>query len=103
MTGRRWHALVLVLLLTAGCQTVGEDSDMTADKGKVERQGAAAKVPPENAISVGNDVFMVPVSVDADGCQQYTAWSSTKAVLAVIQYRRADGSFTPDKREAACD
>ena len=58
--------------------------------------------PPEGAIEIGEDMYMVPVGVSAAGCRQYTAWSSTKAVLTVIQYRRSDGGFTMIEEEADC-
>ena len=45
---------------------------------------------------------MVPVSRDDSGCQQYSAWSSSKVVPAVIYYRMADNTFTMFRSKADC-
>ncbi len=58
--------------------------------------------PPTGAIAVGEGVYQIPVGADATGCPQYTLWSATDPVITVIWYRRADGSFTTDRREAHC-
>ena len=69
--------------------------------------GACAAVdeehlPGPNAIRIDDDLYMVPVSLDETGCQQYTAWSSHRFVPAVIHYRTADGTFTIDHSKANC-
>ncbi len=62
-----------------------------------------AKAPPPGAIPIGEDVYAVPVGEpDEQGCQRYRLWSPTKMVVQAIHYRRADGSFTMRKDEAAC-
>jgi len=61
-----------------------------------------ASQPPAGSIQVSEQVWMAPVGTDDTGCPQYTAWSSQGAVLTVIQYRRADGSFTPLRDAADC-
>jgi hypothetical protein len=56
---------------------------------------------PAGAIEVEEDYYMVPAGVDADGTARFRAFSQRKMVAAVIFYRKADGSFTPNKALAA--
>lgn len=52
---------------------------------------------PDDAIKVDEDYYMVPAGTDADGTARFSAFSQRKMVAAVIFYRKADGSFTPNK------
>lgn len=79
-------------LLSGGCQLQGE----------MDMQGDAPEDLPEGAIQAGNTLYMIPVSLDESGCQQYSAHDTNGMTPAVIYYRRADGSFTPDRTEADC-
>jgi hypothetical protein len=63
---------------------------------------AAVEIPP-GAILVDEELYMVPAGKDEDGCLQFTAWSPTKMVTMVIQYRDRTGGFTTDKARALCD
>ena len=45
---------------------------------------------------------MVELGTDDVGCRQYSAWSSTGAVVAAVFYRKADGRFTLFRSEADC-
>jgi hypothetical protein len=56
---------------------------------------------PADAIEVEEDYYMVPAGTDADGTARFSAFSQRKMVAAVIFYRKADGSFTPNKALAA--
>lgn len=57
---------------------------------------------PENAIPVGENMYMVPLGEDESGCMMYQAHAPGRLVAQVIHYRAADGRFVTDKREAAC-
>ena len=57
---------------------------------------------PAGAIAVGPDLYQVPIGADAEGCPMYRLHSPTRMVAQAIAWRRADGSFTLDRREAAC-
>ncbi len=57
---------------------------------------------PENAIPTGDDLYMVPLGKDGDGCEQFSLFSPTKMVATVIYYRAKDGGFTTDKLKADC-
>jgi hypothetical protein len=82
-------ALALAAMLAAGCETVPEPPN-----------GA----PPEGAVEIAPDLYMVPVGEDETGCPMYTPWSRERMVQTLIHYPRADGSFTPLREEAdACD
>jgi hypothetical protein len=92
-------AAVIVVAL-AGC---GNEQAMN---GNTEKSGAPTAARddriPDGAIAVGDDVYMVPMDKDAEGCTMFRTFSPTKAVTQAIQYRRADGTFTTDKGGAAC-
>ena len=77
------------MILLCGCAAADDDS---------------ARPPgiPEDAIAVGDDMYMVPLGRDADGCMMYQAHAPDRLVAQVIQYRTADGGFVADKRQAAC-
>ncbi|GEQ97764.1 hypothetical protein JCM17844_14010 [Iodidimonas gelatinilytica] len=52
---------------------------------------------------MGNGVYAVPIEgVDEDGCQRYRLWAADRMVIQAIHYRKADGSFSMNKNEAAC-
>ena len=57
---------------------------------------------PQGAIKVTDKLYMVPVSTDETGCQQYSAHAIGGLAPTVIYYRRADGTFTEDRSEADC-
>ena len=57
---------------------------------------------PAGAIQTGEGVHMVPIAPDETGCMQYRMYAPGKAVVQVIMYRAADGSFTPDRSKADC-
>ena len=62
----------------------------------------AGEALPAGAIAVGPDLYQVPVGEDAAGCVMYRLYSPTAMVAQAIAWRRPDGSFTLDRREAAC-
>ena len=67
-----------------------------------EREGGVLPKPPVGAIVAGDDLYMVETGPDHDGCMQYSAWSATKAVPAVVYYREEGGGFTTDRSQAKC-
>jgi len=63
---------------------------------------SADRALPAGAIAVGPDLYQVPIGTDAEGCQMYRLHSPGRMVTQAIAWRRPDGSFTLDRREAAC-
>ena len=57
---------------------------------------------PPDAVAVGPDLYQVPIGTDAEGCQMYRLHAPGRMVTQAIAWRRADGSFTLDRREADC-
>jgi hypothetical protein len=91
--------LAAAVLMAAACaDDLGADG--TTQKGNGSVQPAAGI--PSNAIAIGDDVYMVPVGPDAEGCVMYRAFSPTKAVAQVIKYRTRDGRYVSDNRETGC-
>ncbi|MCB1834247.1 MAG: hypothetical protein KDH19_12560, partial [Geminicoccaceae bacterium] len=105
MRRRIWMAGGFLSAVLAACGSsvtgIGEEGAMTEAESSGMRPASAPASPPEGAIDVGRGVYMVPVSTTTDGCVQYTPWSATAAVVTAIHYRRADGSFTTNREEAA--
>lgn len=89
--------LALMTALAAACQPAG-DQTLSND---ADNTPATADVP-EGAIKVTDKLYMVPVSTDETGCQQYSAHAVGGLAPTVIYYRRADGTFTEDQSEADC-
>ncbi len=89
--------LACATILAVACQP-GGDQTLSND---AEPPSTAADVP-EGAIKVTDKLYMVPVSMDETGCQQYSAHAVGGFAPTVIYYRRADGTFTEDRAEADC-
>ena len=91
---RRWTDLprtpaVALVVALAGCATPPP-------------AGPAPAALPAGAVAVGPDLYQVPIGADAEGCPMYRLHSPTRMVTQAIAWRRPDGSFTLDRREAAC-
>ena len=97
-------SLLLLDACRAGAGTGSPPSREPApDREKAMSEPTRTPDVPPGAILIGDDVYAVPIGKpDADGCQRYRLWSPTKVVVQAIHYRRADGSFTMRKDEAAC-
>jgi hypothetical protein len=62
---------------------------------------AAAEMP-AGAISIGDELYQVPIGADDDGCPRYRLYSPTRLVAQVIYYRSRTGGFTTARQDAAC-
>lgn len=93
----RFLALGAAALVLAACS----DAEVAGDKGAAPADAAPAGVP-ASAIAVGDDVYMVPLGPDAEGCAMFRVFSPTKAVVQAIHYRTADGAFVMNKQDAQC-
>lgn len=58
---------------------------------------------PDNAVQVGEDLYMVPLPGRIGGCQAYRQASRTRMVTAALYYRGRDGGFVLDRNKAVCD
>lgn len=87
--------LGLALLIMAACEPMTEKSGTT---------GSPVVLPagvPLDAISVGDDLYMVPAGT-LEGCPSFRPFSPGKMVAQVIQYRHRSGGFTANRAEADC-
>lgn len=70
--------------------------------------GPAKPEIPENAIPMGEDLYMVPLDRPLDGCPAFRAFSPTRMVLQAIffrtkaEFREEEGTFTLDRNKADC-
>jgi hypothetical protein len=64
--------------------------------------GAAPDALPAGAIKIGQDLYQVPIGLDADGCAIYRLYSPTRMVGQAISYRSRAGGFTIDRQQADC-
>lgn len=85
------------LLLASGCADTG------GDPAGGDLRSAPAQPVPENAISVGDELYYVPLAEPVQGCRAYRQFSPTRAVTAAIYFRTADGRFVFDRNQAACN
>ena len=69
-----------------------------------ERRGEKVimQAPPPGAIKVDEDLYMVEIGVDDRGCRMFSAWSNTRAVVAAVHYRDAEGKFMLSRAKAKC-
>jgi len=75
---------------------------MGTEADTVQASGAEGGEIPAGAVQIEDEVYMVPAGIDSQGCETFTMWSPTKAVIMVIHYRDGKGGFTPDRSQAAC-
>ena len=78
-------------------------SACVATPGTRQSRNEASPQLPTDAIQVEEDLYMVAIGVDEAGCQQYSAWSATRGVVAAVYYRQEDGAFTLFRSRAACN
>lgn len=95
---RRFGLVLIIGMLVQGCAAQAPAAGSTSG---VAAHRAAADVP-RGAIRVGEQLYLVPVGEDDDGCPMFRMYSPTKLVAQVIYYRDAAGGFTTSKHEAAC-
>lgn len=94
--------VALGLSLATACASADEGEDTTGDDRQPMSNESSAPAPPAGAIRIADDLYAVPIGPDANGCERYRLWSAHHMVVQAIHYRRADGSFTMNKQEAAC-
>ena len=87
-------------LTIAGCG--GETAVSQATNKSAAPSVASYAQLPNGAIAVGDDVYVVPIGKDAQGCAMYTVFSPTKAVGQAILYRADGDRFAMNKDEANC-
>ena len=100
--------IVLYLALAAvltGCEAAtgsGEPEAAVGNPGQEGLVGESGREPPPGAIRTGDDLYMVAIGRDSNGCLQFKPWSKSRMVPAAIYFRKADGGFTLYKDEADC-
>ena len=95
---RKARLAVALLGALAGCTTPAPPAAPVPTAPATPGDGAL----PAGAIAIGPDLYQVPIGEDAEGCMMYRLHSPTRMVTQAIAGRRPDGSFTLDRREAAC-
>lgn len=91
----------LVMSLLVGCapSNVGGDESLSDVLAAESSEG-----PPRGAVLMADDVYAVPVSIDADGCEQFAGWSAGGVVRQIIYFRDGAGGFTAIKSaEHSCN
>ena len=74
---------------------------MTEKSGTASAPAALPAGVPPGAISVGDDLYMVPAGM-LEGCPSFRPFSPGKMVAQVIQYRHRSGGFTANRADADC-
>ena len=90
-----------LMSLLVGCAP----SDAGGDEGAIEILATEPAVgAPKGAVPMAGDVYAVPVSIDSDGCEQFSAWSAGGVVPQVVHYRDGAGGFSAIKSaEHSCN
>ena len=84
----------------AGCLPVDAGGQPKTAAEEIEDQvDQAGEGIPTGAIMVSDGVYAVPVGVDADGCEQFSQWSTLGATQPVIIFRDGNGGFSPIKSD----
>ena len=102
------HRIALHLALAAalaGCGAAtgsGEREAVVSNPGQEGPVEESRREPPPGAIRTGDDLYMVAIGQDSDGCTQFKPWSKSRMVPAAIYFRKADGGFTLYKEAADC-
>lgn len=99
-------AVSTALLLQACVPTPGADDKQAAKEeylqGELEKQAGDAM--PAGAIQIGDDLYMAPVAIDAEGCEQFRQWSGLGVMQLAIHFRDGEGGFSPIKSaENSCN
>jgi hypothetical protein len=64
--------------------------------------GGSATDIPQDAIKLRDNYYMLPIGADDDGCAMFRPYAPGMMTDQAIRFRRADGSFTMAREEAAC-
>ena len=96
--------LAAAVLVETGVHRASHDDRLLVAAGESATPATEEAKPavPDNAIPIGDDLYLVPLGKDGDGCEQFSPVSPTKVVATVIYYRDRDGGFTTDKLKAGC-
>ncbi|MES1942217.1 subtilase [Salinisphaera sp. T5B8] len=57
-------------------------------------RAAAERRVPDNAIEIGDDLYMVPTAPAPNGCMMFTSWSATRNIDTAIYWRSVRGEFS---------
>lgn len=80
-----------------------EGEPLRVEKREGMPTSAAEVALPPGAIKVSERLYMVPIGIDVDGCEQFSAYPADGGMTKqAIHYRRPDGSFSLDKDSATC-
>jgi uncharacterized protein (DUF779 family) len=84
-----------VLTLTACADGGARDPSVSAET-------SVPETIPHGAVKVGDDLYMVPLDAQVDGCPAFRQWSPTDMVVQAVYYRGRAGGFVLDRAEAVC-
>jgi len=82
--------------LEAGATFVYEPNDPEKPVVAMARnaQAASQRSVPDNAIEIGDDLYMVPTAPGPNGCMMFTSWSATRNTDTAIYWRSVRGEFS---------
>lgn len=108
---KKGGAALAALLLSACVPQAGyEQAQIEANKKILEEAAPGSKIAtyqePDVRFLIKDDLYAVPIAVDASGCEQFTTWSEsgTQSLAQAIYFHDGQGSFSPIKSyEASCN
>lgn len=92
-----------LMSVLVGCVPAEQDTDAGLDADLLAATSGDGEVP-KGAIQLSETSYAVPVSVDGDGCEQFSEWSTAGAARQIVYFHDGNGGFTATKSvEHACN
>ena len=93
-----------LMAIVTGCVQPGDADENEASIQEMLASDPSAGGIPEGAIPISDTIYAVPVAVDADGCEQFSEWSTEGVARQLIQFHDGQGGFTAIKSaEHSCN
>lgn len=104
--GAALAALLLCSCIPATTEPQGKvEAGQKAHEEAASASEAGVLKKPDVRFLIKDDLYAVPIAVDADGCEQFTTWSESgaKSLAQPIYFLDGEGAFSPTKTEASCN
>ncbi len=90
------------VLLLGGCSSADDPWADVDTRPQAGMPAASLRPVPSQAVTLGDDLYMVPRGIDGDGCETWSMTSQSKATLKAVFFRDRDGNFTTSRSRAGC-
>lgn len=92
-----------LMAVASGCVPTDADDGDASIEDLLAADTSAGGVP-EGAMPISDATYAVPVAVDADGCEQFSEWSTAGVARQIIYFHDGSGGFAAAKSaEYSCN